>query len=808
MRIVIVIAVFLLLLAPQAAPAADETYTFSGRGTAHGVGLDMAGVEARAAQGRGYEEILKTYYSGVSFAGGHEGDELRVGILSGGELQFTADSGYMVYANNSGPGTHVARDVITHVTFENGQYVTRVDGIGTWRLPGFTRLQADGGGRLKVLNNGRRYRGHLEARRSSTDLLWAIEVTNIEDYIKGIAEEPNTWPREAQRTLAVAARTYALNKKFYSTRWDSENFDIDATLGSQYYLGYDAERPNLVQAAADTRCKVIVYDNKIIVAAYHGNSGGHTESLVNVWGGSPGDYPYLKAVASPWTPVYRWGPKTFTKSQLQDIFNSRSESYIGNLDSIDLSNRTPSGRLYKVRITGSAGTKEVWGYSQFANWLGLPSALLDGAGIPADNWDNFILLVNPNDRMATARITFIFPDGRRKLITRRVGANARRTITVDRLVKAGGVAARVSSDLPIVAERSVYFANGGSGGGHNSIGARSASRVWYFAESRTGKNFDTYLMIMNSRSTPTRVTAIFMRGNGRRIKKRVRVGAFSRKAILVDGVGGLASVSAPVKVISRKPVVVERVIYSHKQDMIGGYGGIGANRLSKTWYFSEGFTGSGFKNRLIIFNPSGVATTARVTLSKADGAEISREFVVGARSRRPILLNNMASGVEFGIKVAATSGVMAERVVYFNSGGKTGAHSTIGSPNTSKTWYFAEGDTGSGFDEFLTVFNPGNSQANLTVRYLAAGGAPAITRLHAVAAHSRKTITVGSLDQVGAGRVVGAQISSDQPIVAERVMYFSYSGNRGRSTWTGGHVTIGATAPSKRWFFAEGNTQR
>ncbi|MDP1809429.1 MAG: DUF5719 family protein [Actinomycetota bacterium] len=803
-----VVVGFLLLLAPQAALAADQTYTFKGRGTAHGVGLDMAGVKGLADANRGYEDILKTYYTGASIAGGREGEEIRVGILNAGELQFTADSGYSVYPDNQGPGAHVARDAITHVTYENGQYVTRIDGVGTWRASGFTRLNADGAGRLKVLNNARRYRGRFEARRSSTGLLWAIEVTNLEDYVKGIAEEPNTWPLEAQRTLAVAARTYGLNKKLYSTRWDSENFDIDATLGSQYYLGYDAERPNLVQAVADTRGKVVIYDNKVIVAAYHGNSGGHTEDIENVWGGTA--IPYLRGVPSPWGYVYRW-EKILTKADMEAKINRGFQSLgqsTGTLYSIDLSDKTAGGRVHKIKITGSYGTRTLLAYGVLGGWLGLPSALVDKMSVTGtDDWDESILLVNPNDQTVNVKLTFIFPDRRAKVIRRRIGPVSRRTLRVDNLVRGGPVSVKVESTPPIVAERTVYFAHGSDGGGDNSIGARSPSRRWYFAEGKTGRDYDTYLLIMNPRSAPTVVTATFMPGSGRRVKKKIRVPGLARREIKVDDLPGLSSAAVPAVVTSPKPVVVERSTYVNHNGVIGGAATIGSRTLAKTWYFAEGFTGSGFNTRLLIFNPAAAATTVMVALNKTNGAAVTRSFTIKARSRKEINLNRLLAGDEFGITLTAATGVVAERTTYFNSGGRSGVHATIGSPKPAGTWYFAEGSTGSGVDEFLTVLNTGDSTADLTVRYFAEGGGVTTTRLHAVAAHSRKTITVGQVDELGAGHVVGAEISSDQPIVAERVMYFSYSGNHGQSTWTGGHVTIGATAPSKHWFFAEGNTQ-
>lgn len=802
------LAAFLFFPSSPAALAADETYTFSGRGTAHGVGLDMAGVKGRADMNTGYEEILKTYYTGVSLTGGYEGEEIRVGILNAGELQFTADSGYTVYVDNQGPGTHVGQNVVTRVTYENGQYVTRIDAVGIWRASGFTRLNADGAGHLKVLNNARRYRGHMEARRSSTGLLWAIEVTNIEEYIKGLAEEPNSWPQQGQRTLAVAGRTYGLNKKLYSKRWDSENFDIDATMGSQYYLGYDAERSNLVQAVAETRGQVLVYNGKVIVAAYHGNSGGHTEDIENVWGTA---IPYLRGVPSPWGTVYRWNVR-LTKQEMETRINRGFASIglsTGTLYSLDLSDKTGSGRVHMIKITGSYGTRTLLAFGVLSGWLGLPSALVDSmTAAGADNWDEFIVLTNPNNQAVAAELTFMFPDRPPRFVRRRVAAGGRKTINVDGLVRGGAVSVKVRSNPPIVAERSVYFAQGGAGGGHNSIGAKSASRKWYFAEGRTGRDYDTYLLFMNPGPTPAVVTATFMPGAGRLVKKRIRVPGRSRRTMKVGNVRGLASAAVPAVVTSPNPVVVERATYVNYKGVIGGDASIGSKVLSNIWYFAEGYTGAGFKPRLLIFNPGAAATNATVTLNKANGAKVVRTYNIAARSRKGINLNTLLLGEEFGITVTSRTGVVAERTTYFTSGGRTGVHGSIGSPRAAKHWYFADGSTQSGFDEYLTVLNTRDSPANLTVRYFAEGGGATTTRLHAVGPRSRMTIYLGQNNEMEPGRVFGTGLSADQPIVAERVMYFSYPGNGGRNIWTGGHVSIGAPNLSRLWLFAEGNTQK
>ncbi len=91
-------------------------------------------------------------------------------------------------------------------------------------------------------------------------------------------------------------------------------------------------------------------------------------------------------------------------------------------------------------------------------------------------------------------------------------------------------------------------------------------------------------------------------------------------------------------------------------------------------------------------------------------------------------------------------------------------------------WYFAEGYTGEGFKQWLTLQNPGSTSANVTIqyRYRSGGGK---TQSITVGANSRETIDVNSI--VGSDQEVSTKIISDQPIIAERPMYFNFNGISG-----------------------------
>ncbi len=112
-----------------------------------------------------------------------------------------------------------------------------------------------------------------------------------------------------------------------------------------------------------------------------------------------------------------------------------------------------------------------------------------------------------------------------------------------------------------------------------------------------------------------------------------------------------------------------------------------------------------------------------------------------------------------------------------------------------RTWYFAEGTTYSGFETFILVQNPSTSDANVTLNYLNTSGVLTVQQVQ-VPAQSRKSINCQ--DAVGTGQRFTVKVDSDQPIVAERPMYFNYR--------SGGNSVFGALASSRTQFFPSGNT--
>jgi stage II sporulation protein D len=208
---------------------------------------------------------------------------------------------------------------------------------------------------------GREYRGSIEIRRSGEGRVTAINEVGLEPYLYGVikAEIDPQWPVEAVKAQAVAARTLAVERLSAFRRSPTiAGYDLPATTDAQVYLGVAAEDPAATGAVDGTRGRVVTYQGLPIFAAYHSNSGGHTEDSENVWGTV---YPYLRGVPDPYVlgaPGASWGarlPLATVAIQLR-----RGGVEIPALHEIQTGRMTPWGRAITVRLLGEDGqTREV-----------------------------------------------------------------------------------------------------------------------------------------------------------------------------------------------------------------------------------------------------------------------------------------------------------------------------------------------------------------------------------------------------------------------------------------------------------------
>ncbi|MNZ49037.1 Amidase enhancer precursor [compost metagenome] len=142
-----------------------------------------------------------------------------------------------------------------------------------------------------VERSNRTYRGLFELSVLNGQMAVVNELP-FEQYLYSVVgvEMYASWPAEALKAQAVAARSYALNKGL--------GFQIahvvDTTL-SQAYYGTGSESASTIAAVDATAGEVALYNGKVIEALFAANAGGMTADAKEIWNNS---VPYLQPVKS------------------------------------------------------------------------------------------------------------------------------------------------------------------------------------------------------------------------------------------------------------------------------------------------------------------------------------------------------------------------------------------------------------------------------------------------------------------------------------------------------------------------------
>jgi stage II sporulation protein D len=234
--------------------------------------------------------------------------------------------------------------------------------LGQWRSQ---RLWIEPTGNGVVWIGDRWYRGRTELVPTSGGLT-AVNYVKLEDYLYSVlgSEMFPTWPLEALKAQAVAARSYALYKRSIS---GNTVFDLGDTTTWQVYKGVESEALPTHQAVDATAGQVMIYGGQVILAVFHSSSGGHTENVEDIWKQT---LPYLRGVADydQGAPVFEW-TKNFSRSQLSSLISG-----VGNVIEMRAERTTPQGRVVTMLVKGDRATKRISG-SDLRNTLDLKSTL-------------------------------------------------------------------------------------------------------------------------------------------------------------------------------------------------------------------------------------------------------------------------------------------------------------------------------------------------------------------------------------------------------------------------------------------------
>ncbi|MGH3383985.1 MAG: SpoIID/LytB domain-containing protein [Nocardioidaceae bacterium] len=366
--------------AGPSAAAEERTIAIRGHGFGHGIGMSQYGAEGAARAGKNYRDILGFYYPGTSIR--TAGSSIKVLITKDTTSDVKVSPRYSLSVRDWGDGAHWRLPVSSTITrwrlvsdrieyYRTGTGWVRYRPGGRWVFRGTPEFYASGTITLWVPSGsgevGRRYRGALRAARpsSGSSSRDTVNVLPLESYLRGVVadEMPASWRREALKSQAVAARTYAVRTRAaHSSRY----YHICDTTACQVYGGVDAEHPNTDAAISAVSGRVLRSGSTYALTMFSSSNGGYS---------ADGGASYLVVRRDPWdgwsgNPMHSWST-TVNASTLERAYPS-----IGRLVEIDVRSRNGygewGGRVRTAVLDGTEGNVSVTG-SRLRSVLGLRS---------------------------------------------------------------------------------------------------------------------------------------------------------------------------------------------------------------------------------------------------------------------------------------------------------------------------------------------------------------------------------------------------------------------------------------------------
>jgi stage II sporulation protein D len=345
-----------LLAAPASQAATPPTkLAVEGAGFGHGVGMSQYGAYGFARRGTGYPAILAHYYRGTRLGTTSPRRTIRV-ILQ-------ANQGAVRFSGATAAGGRRLNPRVAYRAVRRGNAQVELQTGSGRRLQRFAApLRATGPGAVRLLGgalNGlsaSRYRGALEVRPARGSGINAINALFLDDYVAGVVagEVPSSWPREALRAQAVAARTYAI-----TTDAGGAGFDQWPDTRSQVYRGLAGEAATTNAAVRATAGQVVTYRGRPATTFFFSTSGGRTENVEHSFLGSA-PRPWLRSVPDPYdgaSPKHRW---RITLS-LGEAERRLGDLVKGRLRGIEVIKRGASPRVVHAIVASTGGKARATG---------------------------------------------------------------------------------------------------------------------------------------------------------------------------------------------------------------------------------------------------------------------------------------------------------------------------------------------------------------------------------------------------------------------------------------------------------------
>ena len=380
------LALLSFIVIPVASAETPQTFSFTGAGYGHGVGMSQMGARAHALTGESATAILNYYYKDVSITRVVDTQTIRVNIghllHSVSFVSTTPDSTIQIFAGEV-VGPTDALPIATLMTKQKASFRLDANGAITgpvsgksftirWTGPNTLVTFAQPGSAVKY-----RY-GQIQMKV----IKGAIEVTNSllihDEYLWGISEMPSSWPAAALEAQVIASRSYALAK--VGILKASCDCHVYSHIADQNFLGYSKEIEPKIGAlwkAAVTRTNLdtttslaILAKGKPIQAYFFSSSGGATQTTADAWGQATS---YTQSVEDPAGLNPKINPRfaSWKANATQELVSKAF--LLPDVVSLEIISRNSAGAVTYIKGTSRNGSTKLLRGDTFRSRVKIPS---------------------------------------------------------------------------------------------------------------------------------------------------------------------------------------------------------------------------------------------------------------------------------------------------------------------------------------------------------------------------------------------------------------------------------------------------
>ena len=398
-----------------------DSFSLTGSGYGHGVGLSQWGAYGMAKEGSDATTIVSHYYPNTTVAPVQDDMDIWVNLFyraasarmraealdaGGGPIEVTVGGvvttggpNDVFTFNAAGGAVNVQRTVNGQTTSLGTAPSVTVKWAGN-RDPGSAAGPATAvnviGPNGSFTTPGHRYRyGKMEVIATSSPNGPRLNVVNQlrvhDEYLYGISEVSSSWPDAAMQAQVIAARSYAMAKIAAGVRkaCDCNLDDGDGPYGDQFFVGWakasSAKGDKWLAAVnatfgSETTGIAALYNGQPISAFYSASTGGVTNASKDVWGGA---LPYSTNVDDHWS----LSPDNPNASWTVNVPQAAMASAFGvpAVWKVAVAERLPSGAVRTLAGTMQDGSQRTISGETMRARLGLKSSYINavnGQAVP------------------------------------------------------------------------------------------------------------------------------------------------------------------------------------------------------------------------------------------------------------------------------------------------------------------------------------------------------------------------------------------------------------------------------------------